>query len=114
MEQKLAQFPTADAKLAQLIRLVFAEAKKWLKTNDAFEFRYKYEIAELAFKDAYSELMKQLLQQGIETGEFPAVPVELTVSMMQGMISESMRLVSANPDLDVEEHLIKSISKLVS
>jgi hypothetical protein len=47
-------------------------------------------------------------------GEFAAAPVDLTVRMMQGMISESMRLVSANPDLEVEEHLIKSILKLVS
>jgi AcrR family transcriptional regulator len=114
MERNLAKFPTAQKKLSQLVRLIFAEAKKWLKGNDAFEFRYKYEIAELAFKDAYSELMKQLLEQGIAAGEFPAAPLDLTVSMMQGMISESMRLVSANPDLDVEDHLIRSISKLVS
>jgi AcrR family transcriptional regulator len=113
MERELAQFPTNREKLAQLIPMVFSEAKKWLKENDAFEFRYKYEIAELAFKDAYSELMKQLLQQGIETGEFASAPIDLTVRMMQGMISESMRLVSANPDLAVEEHLTSAILKLV-
>ncbi len=113
MESGLAQSPTHREKLAQLIHLIFCEAKNWLKDNDAFEFRYKYEIAELAFKDAYSELMKQLLQQGIEAGEFAAAPVELTVRMLQGMISESMRLVSANPDLVVEDHLTSAILKLV-
>jgi len=113
MERDLAQYPTNREKLAQLIHMVFGEAKKWLKENDAFEFRYKYEIAELAFKDAYSELMKQLLQQGIEAGEFASMPVDLTVRMMQGMISESMRLVSANPDLSVEDHLAGAILKLV-
>jgi AcrR family transcriptional regulator len=113
MESELAQFPTQRKKLAQLIHMIFSEAKKWLKENDAFEFRYKYEIAELAFKDAYSELMKQLLQQGIEAGEFASAPVDLTVRMIQGMISESMRLVSANPDLAVEDHLTSAILKLV-
>jgi AcrR family transcriptional regulator len=113
MEDNLKQSSTFREKLAQLIHMIFDEAKKWLRTNDAFEFRYKYEIAELAFKDAYSELMKQLLQQGIEAGEFVSVPVELTVRMMQGMISESMRLVSANPDLAVEDHLTSAILKLV-
>jgi AcrR family transcriptional regulator len=113
MENELTRLPTCREKFAQLIHMVFAEARKWLKENDAFEFRYKYEIAELAFKDAYSELMKQLLQQGIEAGEFASAPVDLTVRMIQGMISESMRLVSANPDLAVEDHLTSAILKLV-
>jgi hypothetical protein len=113
MEKDLAQYPTCREKLAQLIHLVFAEARKWLKDNDAFEFRYKYEIGELAFKDAYSELMTRLIRQGIEAGEFSEAPVELTVRMMQGMISESMRLVSANPDLVVEEHLTSAVLKMV-
>ena len=113
METDLKQFPTWREKFAQLIHMIFNEARKWLKENDAFEFRYKYEIAELAFKDAYSELMKQLLQQGIEAGEFASAPVDLTVRMIQGMISESMRLVSANPDLAVEEHLSGAILKLL-
>lgn len=113
MKHKLEQLPATNEKLAHLLHLIFAEAKKWLKNNDAFEFRYKYEIGELAFKDAYSELLETLLQQGIENGEFTQAPVELTVRMIQGMIAESMRLVAANPDLDVEEHLTRSVLKLV-
>jgi TetR/AcrR family transcriptional regulator, cholesterol catabolism regulator len=113
MENDLKQFPTNREKLVQLIHMVFGEAKKWLKENDAFEFKYKYEIAELAFKDAYSELMKKILEQGIEAGEFASAPVDLTVRMMQGMISESMRLVSANPDLAVEEYLTSAILKMI-
>ncbi|MBN1889368.1 MAG: hypothetical protein JW850_15340 [Thermoflexales bacterium] len=99
MEKKLAQLPTTEQKLSSLIHMIFAEARKWLKGNDAFEFRYKYEIAELAFRDAYSELLKQLLQQEIEAGEFSPDPQDLTVHLIQGMISESMHLVTANPFL---------------
>ena len=113
MEQELAQFPAAQEKLTQLMHRIFGEARKWLKENDAFEFRYKYEISELAFKDAYSELLKQLLQQGMDAGEFSSIPLDLTVRLMQGMISESMRLVAANPDLAVEEYLVGAILKLV-
>jgi len=112
METQLAQLPTSEARLAHLIHLIFYEAKQWLKENDAFEFRYKYEIAELAFKDAYSELLARLLQQGIDSGEFVVMPVDLTCRMIQGMISEAMRLVSADPDLEVETHLTDGILKL--
>ena len=113
MERELNQLPTRTERLSRLVNLIFTEAKKWLKENDAFEFRYKYEIGELAFKDAYSELLQDLIRQGIENGEFSQTPVELTVRMIQGMISESMRLVSANPELAVEEHLTEGILKLV-
>lgn len=113
MEAELVQLPTSEARLTRLLHLIFHEAKKWLKENDAFEFRYKYEIAELAFKDAYSELLARLLQEGIDSGEFASMPIEVTSSMMQGMISEAMRLVSANPKLEVEKHLIEGILKMV-
>lgn len=113
MEGDLAALSSAKDKLAQLIRLVFAEARPWLRENDAFEFRYKYEISELAFKDAYSELLGRLLQEGIDAKEFAPAPIELTVRLIQGMISESMRLVTSNPELDVEEHLSGAVLKLV-
>jgi AcrR family transcriptional regulator len=113
MERDLEQFPTSTEKLSQLIHMIFIEAKKWLKENDAFEFRYKYEIGELAFKDAYSELLHALVQQGLKNGEFSQAPLDLTVRMIQGMISEAMRVVSSDPDVDVEAHLIEGILKLV-
>ncbi|MFZ6030276.1 MAG: TetR/AcrR family transcriptional regulator [Chloroflexota bacterium] len=113
MAGEIEQFPKHSEKLARLIQLIFGEAKKWLRSNDAFEFRYKYEIAELAFKDAYSVLLRAIIKQGIENAEFAQAPVELTVRMIQGMIAESMRLVAANPDLEVENHLTEGVLKLV-
>ncbi|MBN1302974.1 MAG: TetR/AcrR family transcriptional regulator [Anaerolineales bacterium] len=113
MERDLETFPTFTEKLARLIRLIFKEATKWLKSNDAFEFRYKYEIGELAFKDAYTGLINSLVQQGIKTGEFSSSSSELTVRLIQGMISEAMQVVSSNPDLEVENQLIESILKVL-
>ena len=113
MEIELAQLPNTEAQLTRLIHLIFSEAKQWLKENDAFEFRYKYEIGELAFKDAYSELLARLIQKGMDAGEFAQAPLDLTVRMIQGMISESMRMVSANPTLEVETYLTEGVLKLV-
>ena len=113
MEQDLAHYPAYRKKLTQLVRLIFAEAKKWLKKNNAFEFRYKYEIGELAFKDAYGELLQNLVKQGMDSGEFSQAPAGITTRLIQGMISEAIRLVTADPDLAVEDQLIESILKLV-
>lgn len=113
METKVAQYDSYAERLSALVHLIFTEAKKWLKDNDAFEFRYKYDIGELAFKDAYSELLQKLVQQGMQASEFSDAPAELTTRLVEGMISESMKLVSANPDLEVENHLVEGILKLL-
>jgi len=95
--------------------MIFSETRKWLKQgNDAFEFKYKYEIAQLAFTDAYNEVFKKLLQEGIDNGEFHLSNIEITIRFINGIISESMKLISSNPDLEVEGDVITSVGKLIS
>ncbi len=113
MQQKLNEFPTYREKLAQLIRMIFAEARQWLKTNDAFEFRYKYEIAELAFQDTYAELIAELVQAGVASDEFSTDQLDLSVRFIRGIISESMALLGSQPDTAVEEGTIQAIFKLL-
>lgn len=115
MEKKLVDYSTQKEKVEQLIAMIFTETRKWLKQgNDAFEFKYKYEIAQLAFTDAYNVVFNKLLQTGIDSGELKISNVEITVRFINGIISESMKLISTNPDLDVEGDVISSVGKLIS
>jgi AcrR family transcriptional regulator len=114
MAQQLEAIPTGREKIDKLIRMIFTETKKWLKHNDAFEFKYKYDIAELAFKEAFNELLEQYVEQGVSAGEFEVGNIQLTIRFFNGIISESMALVSANPDLEVEDDVIESMMKLLS
>lgn len=115
MERKLEQSPTHTDKLAELIHLIFVEARQWLKQpNDPFEFKYKYEIAEMAFRDAYEELIKKVIREGVEQNEFRPVQVDITARFIQGMIAESMKLLAADPDLNVEAETIAASGKLVT
>ena len=93
MEHKLGDIPTYREKLAELVRMVFAETKKWTRQHDAFEFKYKY---------------------GMENGEFRKAPVDLTMSFIQGILSESLRLVTVNQDLEIEEEVIEGINRLLN
>jgi AcrR family transcriptional regulator len=113
MAADLKELPTAKEKLDQLVRMIFTESRKWLKENDAFEFRYKYDIAGLAFRDAYNDLLAELIHEGIDAGEFRQGPVALTVRFINGIISESMKVLSANPELVVEEEVIAAINRLL-
>ena len=114
MAADLENLPTQKEKLEHLIRMIFSESRKWLKENDAFEFRYKYDIAGLAFKDAYNDLLAELINQGIEAGEFREGPVALTVRFINGIISESMKVLTANPEEDVEDEVVAAIERLLT
>lgn len=113
MERELDAYPSHREKLERLIRMIFAESRQWLKTNDAFEFKYKVEIAELAFQDTYEELLVELVQGGTEAGEFSAPQADLAGRFIRGIIAESMKLLQSDPNLAVEEDAIKAILKLV-
>lgn len=114
MEKDLTKLKTEEEKVDQLITIIFTETKKWLKDgNDAFEFKYKYEIAELSFKEAYNELFKKLIANGIENNEFSNVNPELVILFINGIFSESMKLVSVNPDLNIEDGVKIAIFKLL-
>ena len=113
MKKKLALLPTMTEKVTELVRMIFDESRKWLKTNDAFEFKFKYEIAQLAFKEAFGKLLQEYITDGIARGEFAEGNVEMKVGFVQGLISESMRLLTSDPSLEVEDELISSIRKIL-
>lgn len=114
MEKKLEGITSSMEKINQLILMIFIETRKWLKSgNDAFEFKYKYEIAQLAFTDAYNEVFKRLLEEGIENNELEISNIEITIRFINGIISESMKLLSVNPELQVEGEVLESIGKLL-
>ena len=49
----------------------------------------------------------------MKAGEFENAPIDLKVCFIQGVISESMDLVTVNPDLEVENEVISSVIKLL-
>ncbi len=113
MEKELAAHPSHRAQFEHLIRMIFAESRQWLRENDAFEFKYKYEIAELAFQDTYESLITDLIKKGTEAGEFSTPQAELTGRFVRGIIAESQKLLASNPGLPVEENTIEAILKLL-
>jgi len=114
MTKKLKDEPTVLAKFSNLINQIFIVSRKWIKAdNDAFEFKYKYEISELAFQDAYSDLFSDLLEEGAKTGELMIDNVTITTNFIKGIISEAMKILHNTPDVEIEKEVIKSINKLI-
>jgi len=114
MEKDLEASPTSRDKLENLIRIIFKQTRQWLKEgNDAFEFKYKYRIAELAFKDAYSDLVGRIVEEGKKAGEFTFSSRDLTVRFIQGIIKEAMDMVLEDQDASVEEEAVRAIMNIL-
>ena len=114
MAKKLVAYNSYEEKIKQLIYMIFSETRKWLKGgNDAFEFKYKYEISEMAFKEAYNEVFRELIEKGIGNNEFSVPNPDLSISFLNGIMSESMKLISVNPELDIENEVVNSVIKLL-
>lgn len=114
IEKDLAVFPTAEEKLKQFVMIKFSETKKILKAgNDAFEFRYKYEIAQQAFKEAYNVLIKKIIMEGVDRKEFKNNDIEMSIVFINGVFSESMRLLTSNQSLKIEDKVYEAIIKLI-
>ena len=115
MEKKLEIYDSSREKISNLINMIFTESRKWLKEgNDAFEFKYKYDIAKMAFTDAYNELFTEIIEEGNRQNELSVKNATLTVRFINGIISESMKLLTANPDLEVETDVNESVQKLLT
>ncbi len=115
MARELEKCDTNREKLENLIRMIFTQTRQWLKEgNDAFEFKYKYRISELAFKDAYSELVQAIVNDGIANGEFSATSPDMMSLFIQGIVKESMDKITSEPDTAVEDEAITAILKLLA
>lgn len=113
IEQKLTGNISYHEKLSTLLRMIFSESRKWFINNDAFDVKHKYEIAVLAFQDAYRELIRKIINEGNEAKEFNEVPVDITMRFINGLIAESMKILYASPKINVEDDLIRAVFKLI-
>jgi hypothetical protein len=113
MERELEKCHSARTKLSRLLQMIFAESKKWLRSNDAFEFRYKHELGELAFRDAYADLLRKLIQSGMERGEFPRRDVENTLGFIQGILGETMKALVKNPKPSMDDQAEQAVFRVL-
>ncbi len=112
---ELAERPTCLEKIEGLIGIIFRTTREWWRENRGSEFIERFEIGERAFLDAYTGLIGEWVESGVEGDEFRiAGTAEMTVAFIGGIILAGTRLVQEKPELTPEPEVIAAVRKLLA
>lgn len=103
LQKDLASHRSNKRTIEHLIELIFEHSSKKTKRKQDLDELATFKIAELAFKDACTDITKEALQNGIEKGEFKNVDIPLTLDFISAILSEGVKShMQANKDAQRE------------
>ena len=109
----VATLPTYAARLEAVMRLTLDMARQHLAATGREEWLREYEIAADAFRRANGDLVRELVQAGMDAGEFVPGDAELVEKMTAAMIVEYLLIVNSDPSYDRDAELLERIRRFV-
>jgi AcrR family transcriptional regulator len=106
--------PTFAARLDATVRSLLDTARAHITKTGEDEWLREYEIAADAFRKAYGDLLRELVQGGMDAGEFGTGDAALVEKMIAAMIVEYLLLVNADPSFDRDAELLERIARFAS
>ena len=96
------------------MRSLLDVARAHIEKTGEDEWLREYEIAADAFRKANGDLLRELVQGGMDAGEFRAGDAALVEKMIAAMIVEYLLLVNADPSYDRDTELLERIIAFVT
>jgi len=109
----VAPLPTYAARVEAAVQSLLDVARTHIAKTGEAEWLREYEIAADAFRKANGDLLRDLVQGGMEAGEFKAGDASLVEKMIAAMIVEYLLLVNADPSYDRDAELLERIVRFV-
>jgi AcrR family transcriptional regulator len=113
MKAAVASQPSFAAKLEMLMRLVMGSARAHINETSEGDWLAELEIAGDAFRKANGDLMRELVQGGMDAGEFRRGDAELVEKMVAAMIVEYLLLVNTDPAYDRDDELMERTLRFI-
>jgi len=114
MEKIIAGENGISDKITVLIDMIFTENRKWIERgNNAFDFTNKYEIAIEAFRNAYQQLLKKIINDSMSQKEIPEQDIDSLLMFITGILTESAKRFNADPDSVQAMEVSRAIIKLL-
>ncbi len=109
----LATLPTYAARVEGALRMMLDLARRHVEATDRDEWFAEYEVAADAFRQANGDLIRELVQAGMDTGEFAPGDAHLVEQMLVAMVVEYLLLVREDPSYDRDEELLGRIRRFI-
>ena len=109
----VAPLPTYGARVEAAVHMLLDVARAHVTKTGEDEWLREYEIAADAFRKANGDLLRELVQGGMDAGEFRSGDASLVEKMIAAMIVEYLLLVNADPSYDRDAELLERIIRFV-
>jgi AcrR family transcriptional regulator len=109
----VATLPTYSARIEAVMTYVLQAGRAHIDETSETEWAQELEIAGDAFRKANGDLMRELVQAGMDAGEFATGDAALVEKMCAAMIVEYLVMVNADPSYDRDAELLERIRRFV-
>lgn len=109
----LAALPTYAARVEAAMRIILETARQHVEGTERDEWLAEYEVAADAFRQANGDLLRELVQAGMDAGEFAPGDAGLVERLLTAMVIEYLLLVRADPAYDRDEELLERIRRFI-
>lgn len=114
IEKKLVGIDSAMERLETMIRINLYEFRKIMQTKKkAVQDRYQGEIATKAFREAFYEMLSDIINEGVNKGEFTICEQEITIRYIQALIAETVNTIREDLDSNADEILVCTLKKIL-
>jgi AcrR family transcriptional regulator len=109
----VATLPTYTARVEAVTRMVLQSARQHIAETGREEWLREYEVAADAFLKANGDLIRELVQAGMDAGEFTPGDAELVEKMIAAMVVEYLLRVNTDPSYDRDAELLERIRRFI-
>lgn len=113
MRALVSTLPTTRKKVEALTRFVISSARAHIEETTEDEWMQEYEVAGDAFRKAHGDLLRELIDEGMRSGEFPPGDANLTEKLVAAMVVEYLVMVNADPSYDRDDEVIERLLRFV-
>ena len=109
----VATLPTYSARVEAVMRFLLGQGRAHIAETGRDEWLHEYEIAADAFRQAHGELIREILEAGMASGEFAPGDAALAEKMIAVMMLEYLVIVNADPAYDRDAELLERILRFI-
>ena len=109
----MATLATYAARVEAVVRYVLESGRGHIAQTSEDEWLSEFEIAADAFRKANGDVLRELVQGGMDAGEFSAGDASFVEKMVAAMLVEYLLLVNADRSYDRDAELTERIGRFV-